>query len=258
MNVDALRPIHQEGRLTNPNCPNAESVQGNWIGKHDARAHHVHLYARVLQELFVKAGTLAPEAVEIDKAENNVRALLKSNIEKKDMVFTGTVTTDGVTAYVHFRKRKSEEELRDIEVERERRKAIAAAKQAVNDGDQEQEQEQKKRKTASEQQTSSLASREEGVPEWIVSTDPGRINIATSVIFQNGKLVRKANGKPLAFKLTAGRYYCESGVNKRTKEENEVRKKCGLERDGRCSIAWGDEWRRCREDPHTCCHDKAV
>jgi hypothetical protein len=198
-----------DGHLRSSNEDSQPTFQMN--GTRHSLCVHIHrrdrhLYANILQDLFVKEGTLAPEAVEAveldtSPAANNVRAVLKSNIGKKDMVFTGTVTTDGVTAYVHFRKRKSEEELRNIELEKERRKAI----KYVIDGDQEQEQEleleqeqEQKMRTASEQQTSSL----------------GLVGMF--------KLVG-------TFKLTAGRYYSESGVNRRTKEEKEVRKKCGLD-----------------------------
>jgi hypothetical protein len=48
------------------------------------------------------------------------------------------------------------------------------------------------------------------------------------VIFHNGELVRQKDGKPLSFKLTAGKYYTESGVNKRTREQNKIREAFGL------------------------------
>ena len=194
---------------------------------HSAKAHHVHLFAKVLEGLFVEAGTLLSQGVGEGSAVNNVVKLLAKNVGKKNQQMTGTVTTDGVTANVHFRKRKSDQELHEIEEGKKRRKAMADAKKGDDDGDETLKQKQKQ-KTVSEQQASSLASRVGGCPEWMVVTDPGRINIATSVIFHDGHLVRDAEGKPLSFKLTAGRYYTESGVDKRTREQNAIRKAFGL------------------------------
>jgi hypothetical protein len=67
-------------------------------------------------------------------------------------------------------------------------------------------------------------------PEWLISTDPGRIQMSKTVVFHNGELVYdehihkgRVKRKPRSFAYTAGQYYSEAGINTRTKKMNRRR-----------------------------------
>jgi Zn-dependent metalloprotease len=142
--------------------------------------------------------------------------------------FSGTITTDGVTANIHFREEKSDTEIETIRFRQEENKKKMEEKKEEKDKVQKENKEKEKEKqvpkqiskpTVEEYQLASRAKKGK-VPEWMIVTDPGRINIATTVVFHHGELVRiPGSKKPLSFKLTSGKYYESSGVRNSTKIE---------------------------------------
>jgi hypothetical protein len=200
-----------------------------WLPLHAARAHHTNLDSTVLACMFVKTGAIPDEAMEVEEDDRVlVASVLRAGIKaivgrKREKEFTGTVSTDGVTACIHFRVRKSDVELEAIQKRKTMIQEKAVSKAAAGGLTI-----RKPKKSVQDQQKESQA-KQGSVPEYMVVTDPGRINIACTVVFRNGQLVKNpVTGRPVAFKLTAGKYYTESGVRRRTDEQNRRRSAMSL------------------------------
>jgi hypothetical protein len=84
-----------------------------------------------------------------------------------------------------------------------------------------------KPKLTIEQKQAAVQAKLSDTPEWLIATDPGRIQMSKTVVYHNGDFVFDG-AAPRAFMYTSGQYYSEAGINTRTKEMNLRRKQAGL------------------------------
>jgi hypothetical protein len=212
-----------------------------WVPMHKAKAHHVLLDATTLASIFRTTGTIVDAG---KPAYDEVTRLMRPSLEsafgnKHSAEFTGTISTDGLTACVHFRVRKSNEELAAIEARRDNRIKNEMEKQK----DKEKYDKarlmdptlpvKKPRAAVSkpeltiEQKQAAVQAKLSDTPEWLIATDPGRIQMSKTVVFHNGNLVFDG-AAPRTFMYTSGQYYSEAGIDTRTKKMSLRRKQAGL------------------------------
>ena len=170
------------------------------VPEHKRKAHFIHIDPTDSLHLFHQAGIANNQGEALTASEIKevfVRGLGRIFGDKTARWYNGMITTDGVKACVHFTKRLTEEELAD-KINRKK----------------------SSKKSPSSTKTPSVTS-SDSIPDLVLVTDPGRVNIMFVSVFYKGQPFRVTYGsqkktKPLRFIMTAGHYYTNTGVRRGT------------------------------------------